>query len=180
MVNLRLLIMSLFLVSAISSLAGAQAEIQCNPIENVEICIKEVNVSDTTVYPGERTKITLTARNVGNETGDAVVLLGIHQPEGGYDYYKIEEIHNLKPGEAQMLTIPLPWGEPAGVHELNFMLFDQSQQHLYDATGYYQKVVVEKKPFDLVGWFVGLGTVAQAALAIIALLIFVLTGRFVW
>lgn len=163
-------------------ISDAQSEGQCNPIQETEICIQDVSLSRTTVDIGNRTTITLTVHNAGNRTGDAAVLLGIRQPEGGYDHYRVEEIHNLEPDSTQTVTIPLPFGEPAGVHELNVMVFDQAEQHLYDATGYYQKVTVERNQssFDPVGWFVSLGSVAQAALAIIALLIFILTGKFVW
>ena len=179
----HLAILFLFLaVSIFPAVSVAQSAVECNSIQETEICIQEISLSKTTVDVGNRTKITLTVHNAGNRTGDAAVLLGIRQPEEGYDHYRIEEVHNLEPGSTQTVSIPLPFGEPAGVHELNVMVFDQAEQHLYDATGYYQKVTVEKNQssFDPVGWFVSLGSVAQAALAIIALAIFVLTGKFVW
>ena len=174
-----LLILSVWVIPTVSA---AQSEVECNPIQETEICIQEVNLSKTTVDVGNRTEISLTVHNAGNRTGDTAILLGIRQPEGGYDHYRVEEVHNLGAGSTQTVSIPLPFGEPAGVHELNVMVFDQSEQHLYDATGYYQKVTVEKSQssFDPVGWFISLGSVAQAALAIIALAIFILTGKFVW
>lgn len=171
------------LIVTVSSASGlGLAKPQCNPNQGVEICIKDVVISKDTANPGDIIDIKITVGNVGNETGDAVILLGINQPQGGFDYAKAEEIHDLGAGKTR--TIPVPFrieeGEPVGVHELNIMLFDRPQQHLYDATGYYQKVVVEKEPFKPVEWFKRLGIVARAILAIIALFILFLTGRFVW
>jgi len=168
-------------VSVIPALSVAQSEAECNPIQETEICIQEVSLSKSTVDVGYRTVISLTVHNMGNQTGDAAVLLGIQQPEGGYEYYRVEEIHNLESGDTQTVSMPVPFGEPAGVHELNLMVFDQPEQHLYDATGYYQKVTVEnnQSSFDPVGWFISLGALAQAALSIIALSALVLTGRWV-
>ena len=172
----------LLAVSVIPVLSTAQSEVDCNPIQETEICIQEATLSKTTVDVGNRTRISLTVHNAGNQTGDAAILLGIRQPEGGYDHYRVEEIHNLESGSTQTVSIPLPFSEPTGVHELNLMVFDQAEQHLYDATGYYQKVTVEKNQssFDPISWFISLGSVVQAVLAIIALAIFILTGKFVW
>jgi hypothetical protein len=174
-----ILIVSVFVVP-VSTVA--QSETECDPIQETEICIQEVSLSKTTVNVGNNTNIHLTIRNVGSSTGDAAILLGIRQPEGGYDHYRVEEVHNLESGQEQTVSMTVPFGEPAGIHELNIMVFDQAEQHLYDSTGYYHKVSVESKQssFDIVGWFVSLGNVAYAALAIIALLIFLFSGRFVW
>ena len=162
----------LFIVSFIPATTAAQSEAECNPIQETEICIQEVNLSKTTVEAGNRTIMSLSVQNVGNQTGDAIVLLGIRQPEGGYEYHRAEEIHNLESDGTQTVSIPLPFDDPVGVHELNVMVFDQSEQHLYDSSGYYQKVTVEQSnsSFDPVGWFNSLGTIAQSLLAIISLI----------
>ena len=175
------ILLLLLIVSFIPATTAAQSEAECNPIQETEICIQEVNLSKTTVEVGNRTELSLSVQNAGNQTGDAAVLLGIRQPEGGYDHYRVEEIHNLESGDTQTVTIPLPFSEPVGVHELNVMIFDQVEQHLYDSSGYYQKVTVEQgdSSFNPVGWFISLGTIAQSALAIISLIIFVLTGKLV-
>ncbi len=184
MTKLRYLLVALLAFSIVVPAVSAQSEPQCNPIQETEICIQNVQLSNTTATPGDKIQIQVTVHNSGNETGDAVILLGVHQPEGGYTYMRAEVIHNLAAGQTK--TIPIPFGirkgEPVGVHELNFMVMDESQQHLYDASGYYHKVVVEenKSSFDPVGWFISLGSVAQAALAISAFVIFILTGKFVW
>lgn len=171
----------LIVISFIPATTAAQPATECNPIQETEICIQDISLSKTTVDVGNRTEITLTVQNAGNQTGDAAVLLGIRQPENGHDYYRVEEIHNLESGGTQTVSIPLPFGEPVGVHELNVMVFDQAEQHLYDASGYYQKVTVEQSDssFNPVGWFNSLGTIAQSALAIITLTLFLLTGRLV-
>jgi hypothetical protein len=163
------------------AITGAQSETGCNPIQETEICIQEFSLSKTTVDAGNRTEITLKVQNAGSQIGDAVVLLGIQQPEGSYDHRRVEEIHNLESGDIQTVSVPLQVSEPVGVHELNVMLFDQSEQHLYDASGYYQKITVERSEnsFDLVGWFKNLGRIAQSAIAIISLGAIVL-GRKRW
>jgi uncharacterized membrane protein len=181
--KLHFAILLVFLmVSIFPATSVAQSEIECNPIQGTEICIQNVSLSKTTVDAGNRTRISITVQNAGNETGDAAVLLGVRQPSGQYDHYRVEEIHNLEPGSTQTVSIPVPFGESTGVHELNVMMFDQAEQHLYDATGYYQKVTVEsnRSSSDPIGWFINLGAVVQSILAIIALVVFVLTGRFVW
>jgi hypothetical protein len=171
----------LLVISFIPATTAAQSGTECNPIQETEICIQEVSLSKTTVDVGNRTEIILKVQNIGNQTGDAAILLGIRQPEGGYDYNRVEEIHNLESGGTQTVSIPLPFSEPVGVHELNVMIFDQAEQHLYDSSGYYQKVTVEQgdSSFDPVGWFISLGTIAQSTLAIISLVFFVLTGKLV-
>lgn len=183
MKNLSFAILLLILVVSVTPVvSSAQSEVDCNPIQGTEICIQEVELSKTTVDAGNRTEISLTVHNAGNRTGDAAILIGIRQPGGGYDHYRVEEIHNLEAGDSQTVMIPLPFTTPAGVHELNVMVFDQAEQHLYDGTGYYQKIIVEKNQSSVnpVSWFISLGSVAHAALAILALIIFALTGRFVW
>lgn len=170
----------ILIIPFISATASAQPETECNPIQETEICIQEVSLSKTTVDVGNSTEITLKVQNAGNQTGDAAVLIGIRQPEGEYDHYRVEEIHNLEPGNTQTVTVGLPIGGSVGVHELNVMVFDQPEQHLYDSSGYYQKITVEDddRSFDPISWFNSLGTLAQSALAIITLVIFLLTGRF--
>mgnify|MGYP006273689055 CR=1 FL=1 len=159
---ISLLILALS-ISVIPAVSVAQSEAECNPIQETEVCIQDVSLSKSTLDVGNRTKITLTVHNVGNQTGDAAVLLEIQQPEGGYEYNRVEEIHNLESGDTQTVSIPIPFGEPTGVHELNLMVFDKPEQHLYDATGYYQKVTVEnnQSSFDPVGWFISLGAIAR-------------------
>ena len=168
-------------VSVVPTVSVAQPEVHCDPIQETEICIQDSSLSKTTIDAGNYTQLTLTVRNVGNQTGDAAVLVGIRQPDGRYDHYRVEEIDNLEANDTQSVSIPIPFGEPAGVHELNVMVFDQAEQHLYDSTGYYQKIIVEQSSssIDPVGWFISLGNVAKAALMIIALAVFLVTGRFV-
>lgn len=178
------ILLALLVISVLPVTSGAKSDTGCNPIQETEICIEDVSISETSVEAGNRTDVSLTISNVGNQTGDATVLLGMRQPEGRYDYFKAEEVHNLEPGDTQTVSIPLRMqaGEPVGVHELNIMVFDDAEQHLYDATGYYQKITVEEGQgsFNLLSWIEKLGNVAKALLAIIALAIFVVYRKFVW
>lgn len=173
-----LILLSSFAVVSVS----AQTELRCNSVQDTEVCIEEMSLSKTTVNPGEKLTIDVTLRNVGNETADATILLGIKQPEGGFDYYRAEEVRNLEADQQQTISIPVRMekGEPVGVHEVNVMVFDDSQEHLYDASGYYQKIIVEKgEPLDPVKAYKELGEIAQATLALISLAILLLTGRWV-
>lgn len=176
------LIAALILLLATAPMAAAQDELNCEAIQGTEICIESVDLSKNTVEEGNNAQLILAVKNIGNETGDAEVLLGIHQPAGHYTFQHAETISNVEPGESQPVTIPLRFykDQPVGVHEINVMLFDDSQQHLYDASGYYHKVTVTKDSFNPVQWFIGLGKIAHAALALIALGIFVVTRKFVW
>jgi hypothetical protein len=184
MAKARILVIGLFLVlsATLPAAAATQSEVRCDPIQEAEICIEEVSLSDSTVDAGSTIEISLTVRNVGDETGDTTILIGVHQPEGGYDYLRADEIHNIEPGKSQSVSLPilLQKGEPVGVHEVNIMLFDSSQQHLYDATGYYQKVVVEEDSFNLLQWLQGLHYSVQILIGLgtLAVLIFgkILTG----
>lgn len=159
MANFRPLLVALLLVLSISpAVVGAQSETKCSPIQGVEICIENVSLSDSTVTNEDSLKLTIELVNEGNETGDAVIILGTHQPEGEYTYDVLKEVHNLRPGETKELSLTLPVqndGYP-GVHEMNFMIFDTGQEHLYDATGYSTTLVIEEDSIDLIKWLRGL------------------------
>lgn len=179
-----LVVVVILLSIGTAPLTSAQEDVSCDPIQDVEICITEFTTPET-LTEGETAQLSLRVQNVGNETGDTAVILSVKQPEGGFTYYLAEEINNLESGESKEVSLPIRFNadEPIGLHEVNVMLLDNSQEHLYDSTGFYNKIIVEENTdnnIDLVGWFKGLGELAWAALAIIAVLIFLFTGRFVW
>lgn len=168
----QILTILLFFAIFSSSVSAVQSEVDCNAIQETKICIKQVSVSNTTPEVGTQVEISLIVHNSGNQMGDAVVLLGIRQPAGEYTYHRVEEIHNLRPNDTQDATIILKMERPPGVHELNVMVFDEAEEHLYESTGYYQKISVTSKSnnFDLINWFLNLGKLAQAAIAIATLI----------
>lgn len=162
----------LFLTLLVMSGTGLGADgKECNPKSNTDFCIEDVSISDQQVTQGEEVVFTVTVENVGNETGDAVILLGIQQPEGGYTYAKAKTVHDLSSGETQEVDIPTTTENsgPAGPHDINVMLFDTPQQHLYDATGYYHTVVINEDSLDVFKWIAGLNNFARALVAIAAI-----------
>ena len=164
-----LLVLALLLIISISPVVvGAQSEAQCDPIQEVEICIEDVSLSQTTTTDGDSLTLNIHLVNVGNVTGDAVVLMGTHQPEGGYTYGILTEVHNLKHGETKdlSLTLPVQNDGPPGVHEVNYMIFDPGQEHLYDATGYSTTLVIEEESINLIQWLKGLHYTIQIALVV--------------
>lgn len=167
-------VLALLLILSVSpAIAGAQSDAQCDPVQGVEICINNVSLSETTVTDGSSVTLNIQLVNAGNETGDAVILMGTHQPEGGYTYGVLKEVHNLKPGETKdlSLTLPVQNDGPSGVHEVNFMIFDPGQEHLYDATGYSTTLVIEENSVNLIQWLKGLHYTIQISIVVVPLLL---------
>lgn len=183
MPKLQFLLTLIILLSLNPLSVGAvtQSQPDCNPFKSIEICIKDVTFSETSIEDGESLTVTVTVQNVGNETGDAVLIVGTEQPNGEYTFGSPRKIEHVEPGEVQEVpfTGPVKNQGPLGKHRLNFMLFDDSQQHLYDATGYYKTLIIEKKSFDinLIEWLQGLHYTIQITLGIFALLAAFLGGK---
>jgi hypothetical protein len=149
----------------------AGVESSCNPKSGIDFCVVDVDSSKNQVEQGEAAILKVTVRNVGNETSDVSILLGIKQPEGGHTLHKTTDIHDLPPGATKEVDVPvrmLEGGSP-GPHKYNIMLFDPPQQHLYDATGYYQTIISTNDSLDILKLIKGLNNFASALIAIAAI-----------
>lgn len=155
--------------------AGSES---CNPKSGIDFCIINVDSSTNKVQQGDSAIITTTIRNVGNQTGTAVIILGIQQPEGGYTYAKLTEVNDLEPGASKEIDLPIRMlanGAP-GPHRYNVMLFDPPQQYLYDSSGYYQTIVATENTLDVAKWIQGVNNFARALIAI-AVIVGALLGK---
>ncbi|MGM0590774.1 MAG: hypothetical protein ACQETI_03940 [Halobacteriota archaeon] len=162
------LVFSLFVPAVITGISTGAEPTTCNPKSGVDFCVLNVDSSKNQVEQGETAILTVTIRNVGNETGDVLILLGIEQPEGGYTYWKAADVHDVPPGTSKEIDLPTRMrenGEP-GPHYYNIMLLDPPQQHLYDATGYYQTIIATNDSLDVFKWVAGLNNFARALIAI--------------
>jgi len=157
----------------ISGASSVQSDIQCNSVQGTEICIEDASFSESTVVDGETITVTIELTNVGNQTGDAVIIMGTRQPEGGYTYGNLKEVHNLESGEEKTLSLTLPVENngQTGVHHMNFLVFDTGQEHLYDATGYSTTIVIEEDSLNLLKWLKGLHYTIQIGLVVVPIVL---------
>lgn len=176
-----LLLVALCLSLIVVPVSG-QDEVSCDAYQGAEICFTNTSVSESVVDRGGTVKLKFTARNVGNATEDAIVLVGVKQPEGGFTYRQVETLNSVEPGEEITSSVRASFEDGStGVHELNFILLDGPQEHMFDSTGYYSKLIVEEaEPFDVVGAFKNLGIVAEAILLVATLVVGLLGGKWVW
>ena len=174
---------ALLLIFALTfpAVGTAQSQVQCSPIQDTEICINDVSLSESTVSDGDSITINIEVINVGDETGDAAILMGTHQPEGGHTYSLLKEVNNIKSGEIKplSLTLPVENNGPTGVHELNFMIFDTSQEHLYDATGYSTTLIINEDSIDVVRWLKGAHYTVQIGIVVVPIIVAVV-GRWMF
>lgn len=175
------IILLLVLISSSTLAAGAaQSQNECNPIQEVEICIESVELSSNVVETDEDLTITVVVKNYGEETGGGYLLFGIEQPTGERNFGSPRTIELVEPGEQREITYagPVRNGGRLGTHQLNLMLFDTSQQHLFDATGYYETLTIRESDngFNLLSWLKGLHYTIQIGMFVIPILL-VAMGR---
>jgi len=164
---------------AIPSVAGAQSQPDCNSLQESEICIVSVDISDRELTQGGSVTLNIELKQVGNQTGDAVIVMGTRQPSGGYTYGLLKKVGNVESGSTKTLKLTLPVeskGKP-GVHALNFMVFDESQTHMYDSTGYTNTIVIEEDSLNLLRWFNGLGSVTKSVFYTLSILSLLYGGK---
>lgn len=175
------IILFLVLISSSMLAAGsAQSQNECNPLQGVEVCIESVELSSNLVENDEDLTMTVAVKNYGEETGEGYLLLGVEQPTGERDFGSTREVELIEPGEQREITYagPVNNGERLGTHQLNFMLFDSSQQHLFDATGYYETLTIRESNSgsNFLSWLQGLHYSIKILGAIIPVLLLIL-GR---
>jgi len=177
-----LLLLAVLCLSLVIVPVSGQDEVSCDAYQGAEICFINTSISESAVDRGGTVKLKFTARNVGNTTEDAIVLIGVKQPDGGYTYNQVETLNSVEPGQEITSSVRASFEDgTTGVHELNFVLLDGPQEHMFDSTGYYTKLTVEDgDPFDVVGAFKSLGIVAEAILLVAALVVGVLGGKWIW
>lgn len=165
------ILMAIILLASIgtSGASSVQSDVQCNSVQGTEICIEDASFSEGTVVDGETVTVTIELANVGNQTGDAVIIMGTRQPEDGHTYGVLKEVHNLESGEEKTLSLTLPVENngQTGVHHMNFFVFDSGQEHLYDATGYSTTIVIEEDSIDFIKWLKGLHYTFQIGLVVV-------------
>ena len=99
-----------------------------------DFCIDDVSIDTEGLEVGDTTVIEVTITNVGNETSNARIIQGLNHPEG-LDYAKIEDVNNVKSGESVTVSSSAEIIS-TGYREINIMLFNERETHLFDSTGY--------------------------------------------
>lgn len=123
----------------------AEEQEECNPLGGVDICIQDVDVSDDSIEEDETTEITIELENVGDITGTARIIIGVQREnQQQYHYIGSEEV---SAGDTVTVTDPVR-AESAGLPEINVLVMNTDESHLYDATGYDTVVTVNESTRD--------------------------------
>ncbi|WP_142858278.1 cytochrome c family protein [Salinigranum halophilum] len=143
-------VVALALFSGISvSPALAQDSLSCNAQENSEICITEFNITQNVIKRGSNVEGVLEVKNIGNATGEAVILVATDRPDAMTKYQEYKQF-SLDAGQTREIPLAFTTGESSlGEHRVNVLVLDEDSNHLYDATGYSQSVIIKKDPLTL-------------------------------
>ena len=129
--------------------ALAQDSPSCKEQDSTEICITAFSISKSVVQQGKDVTGVLRIENVGNSTGEVVVVVAITQPDGPPKYHQIRRIR-LASGQSKEIPLGFTTEDSTlGERQLGVLLLDSDGDHLYDATGYSQATVVKENPLTL-------------------------------
>ena len=115
-------------------------ESKCNPLGETDFCIEKVTISDDEIQKGETTVLEVEIVNVGSEVSDVRALYSAHD-EDSHVYGRLDDIKKIEAGESTNYTTQLE-GETLGLKEINVMLLNERETHLYDSTGFENSVLV--------------------------------------
>ena len=132
-----------------SATALAQDSPSCKEQDGTEICITAFSILDSVVQQGNDVTGVLRIENVGNSTGEVVVVVAITQPDGPPKYHQIRRI-TFASGQSKEIPLGFTTEDSnLGEHQMGVLLLDSNGDHLYDATGYSQATVVKENPLTL-------------------------------
>jgi hypothetical protein len=165
------IVLCLILTLTITPTTGlAQDATSCDGQNNAEICITEFSISENIVQRGERVNGVLHIENMGTATGEATIVIAITQPDSPPNYYQIRRV-SLDAEQSKEIPIPFTTEDSTlGEHQVNLLVLDEDENHLYDATGYSRAVVIQEDPLTL-GEIAEFIRTSRAAIVIIGALI---------
>jgi hypothetical protein len=118
-------------------------ESECNPLGETDFCIEKVTIADDEIQKGENTVLNVEIVNVGSEVSNVRVLYSAYD-EDSHVYGKLDDIKKIEEGESINYTTQFK-GETLGLKELNVMLLNERETHLYDSTGFENSVLVSQQ-----------------------------------
>ena len=146
-VVVTLAIILLFSMSSILPVNAERTE-ECGPLGGVDICIQDMDASDRSIEEGETTEVIVELENIGDTTGTARVILGV-QRESQQMYHHVGS-KEVSAGDSVILTEPLR-AETPGLPQINVLVMNTDESHLYDATGYDTTITVSESSRDWQG-----------------------------
>lgn len=159
------------LTTAAGAAVAVTAQEQCQPVEDRQVCIQSLSLSDDTLVAGQRGTITATVENVGSAPASAAVILVVVGPDNATNIAQIGQL-TLEPGETTEVSQPLD-GNTTGTHGLQVQLVDGDTRERYDTTEPVVLDVLAEAPAELGGPLdrteAALGVLVAALVGMVAL-----------
>lgn len=168
-----------FILIGVSLANVAAAEPNCDNKDNLNFCIDSFETNKNSVTKGDITEGKVVIKNIGNESGDAVIIIGLESPDGDYKYHRVGEINDIRPGETQPYEFQLSARDSStvGEHRINVRIMDPAEKHLYDATGYTSSIYIKEDSISI-GWLINkFNRVTVGVSALITILAFIVGRR---
>lgn len=142
-------------------------ESKCNPLGETDFCIEEVTITDDEIQKGETTVLEVEIVNVGSEVSDVRALYSAHDQDS-HVYGRLDDIKKIEAGEKTNYTTRLE-GETLGLKEINVMLLNERETHLYDSTGFENSILVSEQSES--NGFLSVFSTIESVIAVVAGLI---------
>lgn len=124
-------LLALFLpLSIVGAGTGSAATSECQTIDNQQLCIEEVTVSDDTLLTGEQGNLTITMTNPGMQNASGTLLLYHVNPANNTSVFQVERLE-LEPESEQTVTQSMN-ASTVGTHGLRAAVVDPETRDYYD------------------------------------------------
>lgn len=141
--------LSLAVAALAAAGAGATAQDDCRAIDEKQVCVQDVSLSDDELVDGDRGEVSVTVENVGNETVAPAVVLNVVAPDNETGVYQIGQ-PTVAPGGTAAVSQPLN-ASTVGTHGLRVQLVDGETRGVYDASEAVTLEVLDEAPRELGG-----------------------------
>jgi hypothetical protein len=117
---------------AVAPVGPAAAQDDCRAVEDRQVCVQGVSLSDQVLADGQQGQITVTVENVGNATASPSVMLSVAESANETGVYLIGQ-PTLAPGESTQLSQPLN-ATTVGTHAFQIQLLDPGTRVRFDTS----------------------------------------------
>ncbi|MDR5656847.1 hypothetical protein RH831_06600 [Halodesulfurarchaeum sp. HSR-GB] len=128
---------------------GANAQADCDPIEDRSLCIEAVELSEESLVLGEQGEFTVTVRNTGETVTSGTVVLHTASPENETESYEVETV-SIDPGQEASVSRAIN-ASTVGTHGLRFTVLDAETREPADVSDVHTIEVLESHPAELGG-----------------------------
>lgn len=144
---------------------GAAASVECQPIEDRQLCITGFSVPEHALLVGqeEEDAFAVTVTNPDQESVTGVVMLYTASPENETNTYQMAEV-TLAPGEERTLSRSIN-ASTAGAHGLRVSVMDPESQEQFDISEV-KTVEVREEPAPRLGGPIDRTEIALGALVL--------------